>query len=211
MMIKRRKSCMRKVIKKAGVFALIATLVLTEIALQVKEKAVAETKDYGISNPRVEFLERECVFFGNYWQKDTNNDGVADQKDDKTPIKWQVLDKVNGEVILLSEQILDIQDYDNENTSVAWENCSLRKWLNNDFINEAFSEYERTQIILNENKDNEQKSDDKITLLSVNDLSDTSYGFNEETSYKDQARTAEYTDYSRHYDCLLYTSPSPRD
>ena len=74
------------------------------------------------------------------------------KKDDKTPIKWQVLDKVNGEVILLSEQILDIQDYDNENTSVAWENCSLRKWLNNDFINEAFSEYERTQIILNENK-----------------------------------------------------------
>ena len=123
-----------------------ATLVLTGIALPVKEKAVAETKDYGISNPRVEFLERECVFFGNYWQKDTNNDGVADQKDDKTPIKWQVLDKVNGEVILLSEQILDIQDYDNENTSVAWENCSLRKWLNNDFINEAFSEYERTPV-----------------------------------------------------------------
>ena len=80
-----------------------ATLVLTGIALPVKEKAVAETKDYGISNPRVEFLERECVFFGYYWQKDTNNDGVADQKDDKTPIKWQVLDKVNGEVILLSE------------------------------------------------------------------------------------------------------------
>ena len=53
---------MRKVIKKAGVFALIATLVLTGIALPVKEKAVAETKDYGISNPRVEFLERECVF-----------------------------------------------------------------------------------------------------------------------------------------------------
>ena len=110
---------MRKVIKKAGVFALTATLVLTGIALPVKEKAVAETKDYGISNPRVEFLERECVFFGNYWQKDTNNDGVADQKDDKTPIKWQVLDKVNGEVILLSEQILDIQDYDNENTENA--------------------------------------------------------------------------------------------
>ena len=53
---------MRKVIKKAGVFALTATLVLTGIALPVKEKAVAETKDYGISNPRVEFLERECVF-----------------------------------------------------------------------------------------------------------------------------------------------------
>ena len=59
---------MRKVIKKAGVFALTATLVLTGIALPVKEKAVAETKGYGISNPRVEFLERECVFFGNYWQ-----------------------------------------------------------------------------------------------------------------------------------------------
>ena len=37
MMIKRRKSCMRKVIKKAGVFALIATLVLTGIALPVKD------------------------------------------------------------------------------------------------------------------------------------------------------------------------------
>lgn len=33
----------------------------------------------------------ECVWFGNYWQEDTNGDGKADEKDDKEPIKWRVL------------------------------------------------------------------------------------------------------------------------
>ena len=31
--------------------------------------------------------------FGSYWQTDTNNDGSADTKDEKEPIKWRIFIK----------------------------------------------------------------------------------------------------------------------
>lgn len=33
----------------------------------------------------------DCVYFGNYWQDDTNGDGLANKNDAKKPIKWRVL------------------------------------------------------------------------------------------------------------------------
>lgn len=46
--------------------------------------------DYGVSNPTISngVTTWDCVYFGNYWQNDTNGDGTADQQDDKEPIKW---------------------------------------------------------------------------------------------------------------------------
>lgn len=48
----------------------------------------------------------DTVYFGNYWQNDTNGDGKADQKDQKEPIRWRVLSVENGEALLLSDKIL---------------------------------------------------------------------------------------------------------
>ena len=52
---------------------------------------------YGVSNPIMKNGNTtwDCVYFGNYWQNDTNGDGKADQNDNKQPIKWRVL-SVNG-------------------------------------------------------------------------------------------------------------------
>ena len=33
----------------------------------------------------------DCVYFGNYIQKDTNGDGKVTDEDEKQPIKWRVL------------------------------------------------------------------------------------------------------------------------
>ena len=38
------------------------------------------------------------------------------------------------------------KQYNTSNTYVTWETCTLRKWLNNDFINAAFSSYEKAMI-----------------------------------------------------------------
>lgn len=41
---------------------------------------------------------------------------------------------------------LDCQPYNTSNARVTWENCSLRYWLNNDFLSTAFTEDERSMI-----------------------------------------------------------------
>lgn len=64
----------------------------------------------------------------------------------KGEIEWLVLEIKNGKVLLLSKYALDCKPYNTSNTSVTWETCSLRKWLNNDFINEAFTDDERNFI-----------------------------------------------------------------
>lgn len=69
---------------------------------------------YNLKNPQTKEDDTstwDCVYFGRYWQNDTNQDGVADKKDDKEPIKWRVL-QINGDdAFLLSDKILDVQKY----------------------------------------------------------------------------------------------------
>lgn len=51
-----------------------------------------------------------------------------------------------GKALVISKYALDCQQYNTSYTNVTWETCTLRKWLNNDFINAAFSADERTMI-----------------------------------------------------------------
>lgn len=88
--------------------------------------------DYGVSNPTISngVTTWDCVYFGNYWQNDTNGDGTADQQDDKEPIKWRVLSVDGSDAFLMADQCLDTQPYNEENEDVTWETCTLRTWLN---------------------------------------------------------------------------------
>lgn len=75
--------------------------------------------------------------------------GIYGKTFDKHPIEWTILDKQDQKILLFSNQILEEKEYneiarDDESVShVTWENCSLRKWLNDDFYNDAFSTYEQ--------------------------------------------------------------------
>ena len=75
--------------------------------VSASENDLGETLDYGIGSPRVTIQKWDTVTFGNYWQKDTNRDGYADEKDSKTPIKWRVLEEKDGVLLLISDKILD--------------------------------------------------------------------------------------------------------
>ena len=81
---------------------------------------------------------RDCVAFGKYHQTAL---GV-----NSTPIQWRVLAKENNRVLIISEKALDRQRYNTSNTNVTWETCSLRKWMNGTFLNNAFSAEEQAQI-----------------------------------------------------------------
>ena len=94
------------------------------------------------------------------------------------PIKWQVLDIKDGKALVISEKLLDYIPYNEEEKSVTWENCSLRKWMNDDFYNIAFSSNEQKEIALvtNVNPDNPNfgtnggnDTQDRIFALSIDE------------------------------------------
>lgn len=85
----------------------------------------------------------DIVKFGKYYQSSSK------QKD---AIEWIVLAQKEDTVLLLSKYILDAKPFNEELVDVTWETCSLRKWLNGDFLKEAFSESEIENILDSEIK-----------------------------------------------------------
>jgi len=111
------------------------------------------------------------VIFGTYEQDDNTADG-------KENIEWIVLTKEDKRILLISRYALDCQMYNksDESESITWEDCSVREWLNETFMNTAFSEDERALIPeLTVNADNNPSFDvspgnsttDRVFLLSI--------------------------------------------
>ena len=115
------------------------------------------------------------VTFGHYEQ-----DG--DESNGPEPINWIILTEEDDRMLLISLNILDYQPYNTELEEVTWETCSLRKWLNEDFINAAFDASEQEQIltVTNTNPDNElyfgmeggNDTEDRVFLLSIDEARD---------------------------------------
>ena len=111
----------------------------------------------------------DIVYFGTYEQDNNTSNGKED-------IEWLVLAKENNRILVVSDKALDCRRYNSSDTRVTWETCSLRNWLNNDFINAAFTAEERAMIPTvtvsadknpeyNTNPGNATK--DKVFLLSI--------------------------------------------
>ena len=89
------------------------------------------------------------VTFGRYEQDGNEENGPE-------PIEWIVLDVKDGKSLLISRYALDIVPYHTKDINITWEKCSLRSWLNNDFLRTAFTEEERA-LIPETKVDNSQK------------------------------------------------------
>lgn len=62
------------------------------------------------------------------------------------PIMWRVLDIIDGKALMISESLLDCKKYNEIYENVTWETCTLRRWLNGEFMSMAFSTEERTKL-----------------------------------------------------------------
>ena len=120
------------------------------------------------------------------------------------PIEWRVLTVENGKALVISEKLLDYVKYNEENTSTTWENCTLRKWMNNTFISEAFNTSERAKIVTvsNQNPDNPyynssggNTTQDKIFALSIAEVE--KYFLSDVVDYSSPDRIGNPTDYSK--------------
>ncbi len=143
------------------------------------------------------------------------------------PIEWRILEKTDGEAFLMSNVILDSQQYyfyrskSGELTrtidgKTVYENnykySDIRTWLNGTFFDWAFDEFEQT--IVNETLvDNSvsttvsgadginsyvcENTNDKVFLLSYTEIFNTKYGFNSQQGILDTAKQLKATDYAK--------------
>ena len=77
------------------------------------------------------------ILFGNYQQKTDA---------DPEPIEWRVLEIKDDKALVITEYLLEPRAYNIEMEDVTWEDSSLRKWLNGDFYDTAFSAKEKSHI-----------------------------------------------------------------
>lgn len=106
------------------------------------------------------------VTFGTYPQTAEGNDN--------TPIEWLVLGVDGDRAFLLSRYALDAKPYHSEHTEITWEECTLRAWLNGEFLNRAFSEKEQAAILLTDVDNSREQSfgNEYIRANSGNDTQD---------------------------------------
>lgn len=93
-------------------------------------------------------------------------------------IEWKVLAVEDGKALLLSQYALDAVVYHEQWDKTTWESCTLRNWLNSDFMNEAFSAEEQacifaTTVPAEKNPDHDvdpgNAAQDSIFLLSISE------------------------------------------
>ena len=152
------------------------------------------------------------LYFGNYKQF---SDGTGFLYPE--PIKWRVLSNENNTAWLLSDKILDVYYYHNENSinvSVYWKDTIMKKWLNSEdstggFSDKAFSSKELDTILL--------KSTDlgKIMLLSDKEVKNSSWSSNKRTILPSVdtafARGGGTINQTKGADCYILRSDNPDD
>lgn len=207
-------------IKKLLAFILIFTFLTGLIPAAGSVSLAAE---YDLSNPRIfiqkpdpeeefdeEDLEEErepveqsrtvwdCIWFGRYWQEDTDQNGKADKRDAKTPIKWRVLSVEGDDVFLLADKNLDCQRYNDKLEWVAWDTCTMRSWLNGygpeknalgkDYRNKSFYHYAFTK--------QEKQAIVTTNVVTEKRLSLTDHGFMPATDHSNFKKNVESGNYS---------------
>lgn len=81
----------------------------------------------------------DCISFGAFEQDDDAANG-------KEPVEWLVLAREDDRLLVISRYALDARPFHTDRAEVAWEECSLRRWLNESFFSGAFSASEQAMI-----------------------------------------------------------------
>lgn len=126
-------------------------------------------KLYTISNTK----RGNIIEFGRFYSKN---------EDELEPLLWVVLEKIDNTVLVMSRDVIATSSYDYMGYSdTKWENCFIREWLNNDFIDIAFDDKEKenlhTTTVVNKDNpyydtDGGRNTEDKVFLLSFDEYNE---------------------------------------
>ena len=122
-----------------------------------------------VVSPRIAVKVGDRLLFGQYPQ---GADGEV------RPLEWRVLAVKNGRALLVTDKLIDCVAYNELYNDVTWETCTLRQWMNRDFISKAFSGNQQARIatVTNQNPDNPEHgtkggnaTQDRIFALSIDE------------------------------------------
>ena len=98
----------------------------------------------GVPGPGTYTLRKGSIItFGSYEQDNYRTGG-------REPIEWIVLEVQDTKVFLVSRYGLDCVSYCSSKDTVAWETSKVRAWLNDQFLNYAFTPEEQRAILFTE-------------------------------------------------------------
>lgn len=119
------------------------------------------------------------VYFGSFMQK-------KDARSASEPILWRVLEITDDYVFLLAEYGLICRNITEGLTDYSWDTCPIRKWLNNDFLDIAFTKHEagaiQDSIVPTDHNVKRgiatgEDTIDKVFILSTEEATNPDYGF----------------------------------
>ena len=197
-LLMKKNRCGRCLVSMLTIMALIVSSFVLPVHT-LKSGAAESTLSYGLSNPTISngVTTWDCIYFGNYYQSNSST---------KEPIKWRVLSVNGNDAFLLADQNLDAKPYNEKYTDVTWATCTLRTWLNDTFLNTAFTLAEQAAIrnttVVNDDNpycDTEggENTTDKVYLLSIAEACNTTYGFDGEFEWDSETREAKNTAYAK--------------
>ena len=124
---------------KALVIIAATTAVFLVATIIANHFSFTRIKQLDTINSVDQLSKGDHVIFGSYEQDGDISNGSE-------PIEWIVLDKQSDNALLISDKLLDYVSYNDNNASTTWFSSSLRKWMNEDFFNNAFTSAEKKKI-----------------------------------------------------------------
>ena len=121
------------------VAVVVAAIVVVLLVVKPNDKPAPIVNNEEVEEPRV-IQTGDIIMLGSYEQD--NNTGNGSEA-----IEWIVLDKSDNNALLISRYVLDAQPFSRPEDPNNWEECYLRRWLNDDFYRTAFSDDEAVAII----------------------------------------------------------------
>ena len=82
----------------------------------------------------------DTISFGAFEQDNNPSNG-------KEEIQWTVLDRKDDHIFVISKKALACHSYSEEYADTTWADSELRSWLNDEFLQEAFSMYHQNMIL----------------------------------------------------------------
>lgn len=108
------------------------------------------------------------IIFGRYEQD-------ADEENGPEEIEWTVLEVKKDKALVISTNVLAAVDYATEDLKPKesdWEHSNLRAWMNDTFLNAAFTEQEQKAILLTDVSNAADQGNKKWKMPASNDTQD---------------------------------------
>jgi len=136
--LKNKQGNIYKIIAICVAIAIGFTIAFSYISNKNQEKRAKEAQIRTITDRNIQTAQiGDIVEYGQLNMDSTNN---------LSPVEWIVLDKKDDNVLLVSKLILSSKKFGTASDRISWADSNIKNYLNSDFYNRVFSEYEKLNI-----------------------------------------------------------------